>query len=54
MSPPFKGVGAQKVLPCHDGVGGKAKKVSDLRFSYFVSPLPIIIDQSLSKNTKLE
>ena len=41
---PFKrGGGAQKVLPCLEG---RAKKVSDPRFSHFVA-LPVMNDQSL-------
>ena len=30
------------------GGGGGVKKVSDLRFSHFVAPLPVINDQSPS------
>ena len=41
------GGGVQKVLPCLEGGGGRAQKVSDPRFSHFVAPLQVINDQSL-------
>ena len=44
MFPLFKR-GGGGVLPCLEG---GAYKVSDRRFSYFLPPLPIINDQSLS------
>ena len=46
MFPPFKrGGGHNKFYPVFTGGGGQ--KVSDLRFSHFVAPLPIINDQFL-------
>ena len=36
------------MLPClEEGRGGGLQNVSDLKFSYFVDPLPVINDQSL-------
>ena len=46
--PLFKreGGGTRKVVPCLEE--GGAQNVSDLRFSHFVAPLPVINDQSLT------
>ena len=43
------GAGTQKVLPCLEG-GRGVHKVSGSRFSHFVTPLPLINDQSLRVN----
>ena len=46
MFPPFKRGGHEKFYPVLGGGGAGVQKVSDLRFSHFVGPLPIINDQS--------
>ena len=49
--PPFK-IEAQKVLPCLEG-GGGAKSFGPAIFPFCSPPIPIINDQSLKRNGRI-